>query len=169
MEHLGGRRACRCQRYSHDTWLGCRTSFICARDDILRDENAGQLEVRLSQIGADATIEAVDLLKTWDGISTIGTIQDKSLATKAPRINKSDGRLDFAQPAIELERKIRGYQPWPGAFGELVYSESKRIQLHLRSARAIDNTSSKAIVRLGQCRRLSWDKPDPIGPRLGMR
>lgn len=105
--------------------------------DILLDENAGELEVRLSQIGADATLEAVELLGGWDGHSAIGLVQDKSLATKAPRINKSDGKLDFALPAIELERKVRGYQPWPGAYGELVYSESKRIQLHVRAARAL--------------------------------
>ena len=105
--------------------------------DILPDENAGELEVRLSQIGADATLEAIHLLDRWDGVSSMGTIQDKSLATKAPRINKSDGKLDFNMPAIELERKVRGYQPWPGAFGELVFSESKRMQIHLRSARAI--------------------------------
>lgn len=113
--------------------------------DILPDENAGELEVRLSQIGADATIEAVNLLSNWDGISSIGAIQDKSLATKAPRINKSDGRLDFVQPAIELERKVRGFQPWPGAFGELVYSDSKRIQIHLRSARAMNVASAKPV------------------------
>ncbi len=105
--------------------------------DILPDENAGELEVRLSQIGAEATLEAVEALSRWDGQSVLGLLQDKSQATKAPRINKSDGRLDFAQPALELERKVRGYQPWPGAFGELVYSESKRIQIHLRAARAV--------------------------------
>ena len=113
--------------------------------DILPDENAGELEVRLSQIGSDATIEAVNLLTSWDGAAVIGTIQDKSQATKAPRINKSDGRLDFAQPAIELERKVRGYQPWPGAFGELVYSDSKRIQIHLRAARAMDIAFAKPV------------------------
>lgn len=113
--------------------------------DILPDENAGELEVRLAQIGADATTEAIEMLSQWDGASTIGALQDKSLATKAPRINKSDGRLDFTEPALELERKVRGYQPWPGAFGELVYSESKRIQIHLRAARAVDVVSSRAV------------------------
>ncbi len=113
--------------------------------DILPDENAGELEVRLAQIGADATIEAIDMLSSWDGAATIGMIQDKTQATKAPRINKGDGRLDFSMPAIELERKVRGYQPWPGAYGELVYSESKRIQIHLRSARAVAQQGSKNI------------------------
>ncbi len=113
--------------------------------DILPDENAGELETRLARVGAEATIEAVDLLGQWDGVSSLGVIQDKSLATKAPRLSKSDGRLDFSLPAIELERKVRGYQPWPGAYGELVYSDSKRMQLHLRAARAVDVTSSRAI------------------------
>lgn len=113
--------------------------------DILPDENAGELEVRLAQIGAEATIEAVQQLSQWDRASAIGAIQDKSLATRAPRINKSDGRLDFAQSAIELTRKIRGYQPWPGAFGELVYSDTKHIQIHLRAARAVEYSGAQAI------------------------
>lgn len=115
--------------------------------DILPDENAGELEVRLSQIGADATLEAIEQLGKWNGVDAIGALQDKTQATKAPRINKADGRLDCTLSAIELERKVRGYQPWPGVFGELVYSATKRIQLHIRAARAIDSqeVGSKAV------------------------
>ena len=43
--------------------------------NVLPDENAGELEVRLSQIGAEATIEAVNLLSSWDGVNAIGDIQ----------------------------------------------------------------------------------------------
>lgn len=48
--------------------------------------------------------------------------------------------------SVELERKVRGYQPWPGAYAELVYSETKRIQLHIRAARAVvTQTDSKPV------------------------
>ncbi|MGN6544799.1 MAG: methionyl-tRNA formyltransferase [Aureliella sp.] len=111
---------------------------------IERDENSAELEVRLSQLGAEATLEAIDMLSGWDKSSPIGTVQDKGHATKAPRLKKEDGRLDFSLPAAVLERRIRGYQPWPGAYAELVVSDTKRMPLHLRSARALPSSTSSS-------------------------
>lgn len=107
---------------------------------VLPDESAGELETRLSQLGAGATLEAMALLESWDGSTFIGTVQDKAHATKAPRLNKADGQLDCSLSATQLERKVRGYQPWPGVYGELIFSESKRLMIHLRTARAIEIT-----------------------------
>ncbi|PJF40570.1 MAG: methionyl-tRNA formyltransferase [Phototrophicales bacterium] len=42
--------------------------------------------------------------------------QDETLATYAPRINKEDGRLDWTQSAIEIDRRVRAFFPWPGTF-----------------------------------------------------
>ncbi len=42
--------------------------------------------------------------------------QEESQATFCKKITKMDGCLDFSQPAIELERRIRAFQPWPGAY-----------------------------------------------------
>lgn len=117
--------------------------------DVAPDENAEQLEQRLSAIGSQATIEAVERLSTWDGISPIGLIQDKSLATKAPRLSKSDGQLDFSLPAVELARRVRGYQPWPGAYGELVFSETKRLAVHIRAARGFSPAGESGLRPTG--------------------
>lgn len=106
--------------------------------EVLPDENAGELERRLSQLGAEATLETIQLLSQWDGVSQIGAVQDQSQATKAPRLTKVDGQLNFSFPALELERRVRGYQPWPGAYGELIFSETKKLSLHLRAARAVE-------------------------------
>ena len=89
------------------------------------DETAGQLEERLSEIGVAATIEAVDLLAGWDGTSTIGQVQDIDLATKAPRLKKSDGRIDWTRTARQVDCHVRGMQPWPVAFTELIVAEGK--------------------------------------------
>jgi methionyl-tRNA formyltransferase len=107
------------------------------RVEVQRDENSGELETRLAQLGAEATLDAVELLSGWDGASPIGSVQDASQASKAPRLKKEDGRLDFSLPAVELERRVRGYQPWPGAYAELAVSDTKRMSLHLRAARAV--------------------------------
>ena len=42
--------------------------------------------------------------------------QDDALATYAPQIKKSDGRIDWARSAAEIDRLVRAYMPWPGAF-----------------------------------------------------
>jgi methionyl-tRNA formyltransferase len=71
------------------------------------------LEPRLAAIGADLMME------TLHGLAT-GTLharaQDDSQATLAPILKKEDGRIDFARTAQEIWNRLRGFQPWPGAF-----------------------------------------------------
>ncbi len=42
--------------------------------------------------------------------------QDESLATYAPRIKKADGQIDWQQPASSIDRQVRAFEPWPGAY-----------------------------------------------------
>jgi methionyl-tRNA formyltransferase len=71
------------------------------------------LESRLAAIGADLMIE------TLHGLAA-GTVhprpQDSSKATLAPVLKKEDGRIDFRRTAQEIGNRLRGFQPWPGAF-----------------------------------------------------
>jgi len=96
------------------------------RAEILANETAGQLHDRLAQIAAPLLIKIVDRIA--DGTITY-TEQDHSKATLAPKLKKSDGLLDFKESAEVLERKIRGFWPWPGA--SAVYT-SKETQKSLR-------------------------------------
>ena len=90
---------------------------LCVRETpIGDDETAGELETRLSLLGVAATIEAVELLQAWDGQSDIGTAQDASKVSKAPRLKKADGEIDWARPAQEIDFHVRGMNPWPIAF-----------------------------------------------------
>jgi len=76
-------------------------------------ETAGALSSTLSNLGADL------LIKTLPGYldgSLAPIPQDDSLATYAPMIKKEAGLLDFSQPAPVLERKVRAFDPWPGAY-----------------------------------------------------
>lgn len=119
------------------------------RVEIQPDENAEELEQRLSSIGCEATLEAVERLAAWDRTSPIGEVQNAALATKAPRLNKSDGQLDFSLPASELELRVRGFQPWPGTYGELIFSDSKRMAVHVRAARAAALPEAAAARPIG--------------------
>jgi methionyl-tRNA formyltransferase len=80
--------------------------------NIAPDETAGQLHDRLACMAAPLLLETLD--KIANG-TAIYTKQDHSKATLAPKLKKSDGFLDFAEPAEILQRKIRGLWPWPGA------------------------------------------------------
>lgn len=104
------------------------------------DESAAELEPRLAEIGVEATVAAIDMLKHWDGVEQLGELQDASLITKAPRFSKADGQLDFSRPAIELERQVRACQPWPGTFAELTWPDGKRMRLLVRAARGLPST-----------------------------
>lgn len=77
------------------------------------DETAGELQQRLAGLGA--TLIADTLLKVVDG-SLEPVPQDEAAATRAPKIDKSDARLDWSEPAAALARRVRAYNPWPVAF-----------------------------------------------------
>ena len=82
---------------------------------ISADLTAGALTQTLSTLGADLLRESLpDILAG----KLIPMPQDNSLATYAPQLKKEDGRLDFARPAAELERRVRAMSPWPGAWFE---------------------------------------------------
>ena len=84
------------------------------RTGIGPDETAGELTLRLSMMGAETLIEALALMEL-DGIEE--RVQDESLVTFAPKIERAQARLDFRQSALEVAREIRAYDPKPGAWG----------------------------------------------------
>jgi methionyl-tRNA formyltransferase len=75
-------------------------------------ETAGELHDRLAELAAPL------LLKTLDAIAA-GQVayrfQDEAVVTFARKLKKQDGYLDFHASSEELDRKIRGFWPWPGA------------------------------------------------------
>jgi len=87
-------------------------------------ETAGMLHDRLARCGAEL------LAETLPGILN-GALQaepqDDALATHAPRIAKSDGVLDWAASAVELERRVRAFNPWPVAETRVLKGERARI------------------------------------------
>jgi len=100
-------------------------------------ETAEDIEPRLAQLGVQPVLESIALLETWDGESLIGEKQDPALATKAPRLKKSDGQIDFSRSAKQIVNQIRAFQPWPGSFTSWRSPKSKqplRLIIHRASA-----------------------------------
>jgi methionyl-tRNA formyltransferase len=81
--------------------------------DILPDETAGELELRLGPLGARLAIETVDKLALGP---VAGTPQDKTLVTKAPKLTKELGLIDWSRSAVQVCNQIRAMQPWPTAY-----------------------------------------------------
>jgi len=81
--------------------------------NILPEETAAQLEPRLARLGAHLLLETVEGLES--GVLR-PTPQDESRATLAPLLKKEDGRIDWSRPATVIARRVRGFNPWPGAF-----------------------------------------------------
>jgi methionyl-tRNA formyltransferase len=107
-------------------------------------ETAEALEKRLSLLGVEAALGSLDRIRAChsiEEITAIGDVQDPSLATKAPRLAKSDGQLDFRFPAEVIDRQIRGLQPWPGTFGQLVVTGGKEFRASINQASFVDANS----------------------------
>jgi methionyl-tRNA formyltransferase len=74
----------------------------------------------LSQLGANLLIET---LPDYFSGKLIPQAQPEDGATYAPMLKKEDGLLDFTRSAVELERRVRAMNPWPGADGALALDE----------------------------------------------
>lgn len=100
------------------TDAGLDTGDMLARAEtaIGPEETAGELLTRLAPLGAALLVRTV---AAWQGGEITPIPQDNALATQAPQLNKEDGKLDFAQPALSLHNRVRGLNPWPGAYALL--------------------------------------------------
>jgi methionyl-tRNA formyltransferase len=87
-------------------------------------DNAETLGEKLARIGADLLIETLPGYLVGQ-ISP--TPQEDGLATYAPMLEKADGELDFNRSAVELERQVRAFYPWPGAFTHIWQGELLKI------------------------------------------
>lgn len=85
--------------------------LLVERTPIGPEETAGELFERLAPLGASLLVRTLDEL---DGI--VPTVQSEAGVTYARMLEKEMGRLDWAEPAVVLHRRVRGLSPWPGTW-----------------------------------------------------
>ncbi|AYC30876.1 methionyl-tRNA formyltransferase [Pseudomonas cavernae] len=73
-------------------------------------DTGGSLHDRLAELGPPAVLQAIAGLAAGN---LVGEVQDDDLATYAHKLNKDEARLDWSRPAVELERLVRAFNPWP--------------------------------------------------------
>ena len=83
--------------------------------DISPSETGATLHDRLAEIAPEALLESLRLLAAGNAPRIS---QDQALATYAPKLNREAGRINWNESAEVIERKIRAYNPWPGALTE---------------------------------------------------
>ena len=93
--------------------LDCWPVYVEETIAIGPEENAGELHDRLATLGGELLVRHFDAIVSG---ALQAEEQDDARATYAPKINKRDARLDWQQPAQVLHRRIRAYNPAPGAF-----------------------------------------------------
>jgi len=139
--------------------------------DILPTETGGSLHDRLGQIAPDALLESLQLLAKEIAPRIP---QNNALATYAPKLNRNDGKIDWSQPADILERKIRAFNPWPGAFTTVTAKSGKPRNLKIFSASIVDlvgeageilQTGKRGLVIAASDRALSLEEVQPEGKR----
>jgi methionyl-tRNA formyltransferase len=98
------------------------------RTPIGPDEDAAQLEHRLAQMGAGLVLEVVDSLE--EGVEK-PIPQDASQASKAPRLKKEHGVIDWSRTAQEVKNQVRALRPWPHAYTFLHRPDSAPLRLNI--------------------------------------
>ena len=96
-----------------DAGLDTGPMLLKYETDIGADETAPELTAQLAEAGGPLIVET---LRKLDRGEIVPTPQDNSQATFAPALKKEDGRIDWWLSAQEIYNRIRGLQPWPGAF-----------------------------------------------------
>jgi methionyl-tRNA formyltransferase len=113
-----------------DVGLDTGPVFLERRTAISRQDTGGSLHDRLAALGASAVVEVLDQLAEDRAISTP---QREDGVTYAAKIDKAEALIDWSQSAVEIERKVRAFNPFPIAETRLDGE-----QLRVYAAEAID-------------------------------
>ncbi|MEF3255110.1 MAG: methionyl-tRNA formyltransferase [Deferribacterales bacterium] len=95
-----------------DEGLDTGDILLVQKEKIMPKDTTITLSERLSQIGADLLMETIF---RYNDITPIP--QNHNESSYAPIIKKEDGKIDFTKPAVLIERMMRGFVPWPTAYG----------------------------------------------------
>jgi methionyl-tRNA formyltransferase len=122
---------------------GMDTGPILAQAEctIAIDDTTASLTARLAMLGARLLVETLPL---WLAGQVRAIPQDESQATYCHPLRKEEGRLDWNESAEDLDRKVRAYHPWPGAFTG--WQGKRLVVLRARARTAIPEMGQPGVV-----------------------
>ena len=121
-----------------DAGLDTGDMLLKAETEIGPEETAIELSRRLAALGADLLVETLAGLAKG---SIAPQRQDPAQATYAPLLKKEDGRIDWSHSAAAIHNRVRGLQPWPGAF-----TAFRGQALHVWRSRAVSSSGAAGRV-----------------------
>jgi methionyl-tRNA formyltransferase len=131
-----------------DEGLDTGDILLARKIDISPTETGGSLHDRLAGIAPEAMLEALALIENG---TAPRVVQDNSLATPAGKLNREHGRINWSDTAAGIERKIRAFNPWPGAFLEITGPRERPRKLKVFSASIVDLSGKPGeILRTGK-------------------
>jgi methionyl-tRNA formyltransferase len=101
--------------------------------DVRPDDTGGSLHHRLAKVAPEPLLESLELLAKGNAPHTP---QDNAFATYAPKLKREDGKIDWSNSAEAIERKIRAFNPWPGAL--MIIKTNGTRNLKIFSAEVVD-------------------------------
>lgn len=124
---------------------GVDTGEVYAQEaiDIGPDETAGDVEARLAPIGASLAMRVLDQIAAG---TAQGVRQDNRLATKAPKLNKDDGLIDWTRTAPQVCCQIRAMHPWPSAYTFWHRGGQTPLRLIVHKARVSQGSASPGTI-----------------------
>jgi methionyl-tRNA formyltransferase len=96
-----------------DAGLDTGAILTQAREPVRADDTAASLTGRLAELGARLLLETVP---AWVAGTLSPRPQDEARATLTRLVRKEDGAINWSLPAVQIERRVRAYYPWPGAY-----------------------------------------------------
>jgi methionyl-tRNA formyltransferase len=105
------------------------------------EETTGQLEQRLAEIAVPLTQRVISEIANG---TARRVPQDEALVTHVRKLSKGDGLVPWAKSAVEVERHVRGMQPWPGPFSHLHQSDKPPLRLQILSVKLVEEASVTA-------------------------
>jgi methionyl-tRNA formyltransferase len=110
--------------------------------NILPSDTGGALHDRLARVAPETLLESLDLLAKGKAPRTA---QDNSLATFAPKLKREDGNIDWSDPADAIDRKIRAFNPWPGAFMTIEANGMRSLKIFSATVVALRGTPGEML------------------------
>lgn len=119
-----------------DAGLDTGPVLLSQSTPIRSDDTSGSLHAGLAELGAEVLTDGLILLRA--GVRPVAQPQPAVGITYAHKLEKTEARLDWAQPAMVLERKVRAFSPWPIAEADI---NGERLRIHAAIALDISHDS----------------------------
>lgn len=118
------------------------------RCPITAEDTSASLHDKLALQGAEAIVAVLESEQTLQHYLEIREVQDESLTVYAHKLSKAEAQIDWTQPAADIDRNIRAFNPWPVAFTPLDDSNNLRIWNSSLSTQKTSNALPGEVIAL---------------------